>query len=275
MSPEANPVKELIKNKYEHCQKELMNVVEQAWENDHQAAQQKKYIDKKEWEKHAIEGSITWNRASALAEFIYSARPNHILEVGSFLGMSSNFFMSIISEWEGRLTSIDPNVRHRVFDNPRQFYKEVNNKWLDKITIIDAFWMNNTSIESGWWDYQNREPKKDLNQINAIISNIPVINDSNLSSYISNEIDMAFIDGAHDYDSVISDFIGLSRIIKDGGAVIFDDVDEYWPETYRAVCTINKTANKLGLGDIFFKQQTAMYVDRGLFADIRKGLINL
>ena len=48
------------------------------------------------------------------------------------------------------------------------------------------------------------------------------------------EIDFVFIDGSHDYQDVLSDFILVYPFVRVGGYISFHDVIETWPGSYYA-----------------------------------------
>lgn len=59
---------------------------------------------------------------------------------------------------------------------------------------------------------------------------------NNLTNFI-NEIDILFIDGDHTYNGVIKDYEIYSKLVKNGGYIIFDDYNDlkYSPEVKLAV----------------------------------------
>ena len=56
----------------------------------------------REFLAHAIWGSIRWERALELATFIEMCRPRAMLEVGSFIGLSSSFYLKLLQPWNVR-----------------------------------------------------------------------------------------------------------------------------------------------------------------------------
>jgi predicted O-methyltransferase YrrM len=53
----------------------------------------------------------------------------------------------------------------------------------------------------------------------------PVVNDSAYElSHMSEKIDIAFIDGSHDYQGVIDDFLGVIKLLTPKGMIIFDNI---------------------------------------------------
>jgi len=257
---------------YEKSAKHLRSLVKQAWVKGTAGAdQQRKYISKEEWIAHAVDGSITWERASFLANAIYLCQPRHMLEVGSFLGMSSNFFLRIMEPWGGHLISVDPNVRHRVFDAPRDIFHKMNAQFADRVHTHDAFWKQNMSAESGHWDYENRLPRYTKEQLNAIFAARPVLDEAFFQKQ-GVSFDMAFVDGAHDKLSVETDFQNILKFIRPKSCIIFDDVDaKAWPETFQVFMDIHtQEVLQRGRGLSMFGPGVALFIDRGLVESVQR-----
>ena len=250
------------------------------------AREQKPFISAADWERHGIDGSITWERAAPLAQFVDLCKPKHMLEVGSFLGLSSNFFLRVMEPWGGKLTSVDPNVRHRVFDTPRDFYERMNGGFMHsggggaeggakpavgaegapgagappRLTRVDGFWRAKDSLESGHWDYQNRPPILAPTELEKIFAARPVVRPEDLGR----TFDMAFVDGAHAEEAVRGDFESLMHVLQPGACVIFDDVDAAtWSGTASAVRQIGREAARDGTGLMLYGDGTALFVDQG------------
>jgi cephalosporin hydroxylase len=76
--------------------------------------------------------------------------------------------------------------------------------------------------------------KQNVNKLNKHTNNYNYIQGSShdletlntLIKYID-EIDVLFIDGDHFYDGVILDFEMYSKLVKNGGYIIFDDYNDY------------------------------------------------
>jgi cephalosporin hydroxylase len=72
-----------------------------------------------------------------------------------------------------------------------------------------------------------------------------------LSNHI-NEIDILFIDGDHSFDGVTKDFEIYSKLVKNGGYIIFDDYNDYQyspevkPSVDRLVLNLTDKYNIIG-----------------------------
>lgn len=250
---------------YEASRQQLLMLLKQSWGNGTLfAGLQKPFITPHAWVENGISGSITWRRAAPLALFLDLCRPQSMLEVGSFLGLSSNFFMRVMSPWGGTLTSVDPNVRHRVFEEPRAFFHHMNAEFKAqrRVRTIDGFWRTKGDAESGWWDYTNREPKYSKEKVTSLFSALPVISPEALGT---DKFSMAFVDGAHSREAVRGDFDALLPLLKhEGACVIFDDVDPTaWPETFQAIVEIERESLEDMSGQMLYAQGTALFIDNG------------
>lgn len=242
------------------------------WEA-HQEKNKKLDFAVEDWLTHGRDGSISWDHASSIASFVELCRPKHMIEIGSFLGMSANFYLRLMEPWNGHLTSVDPNVRHRLFDSPRDVFNKVNEPFKDRLWTKDAFWMKNTSMESGHWDYANYPPFYDEATVQAIYEDRKVLTPKDFQDN-NRTFDMAFIDGAHDYDSVKTDFENVLSIMRPGACIVFGAFDkDAWPDTYNAVMDVYREAleSEQGLG--LFGSQTALFIDRGFIASRNKGTL--
>lgn len=205
---------------------DLSNLLDEAWDGRKMGAEfQIPFIPKNDWVQHGLDGSIGFDRAEALANHVKECQPKKLLEIGSFLGFSANFFLRVMEPWNGTLTSVDPNVRHRVFEHPRDFFHRMTDKFGKRVHAVDGFWGEPISEETGFFDYLHREPVSNDQYIKAIMSNIPTISPDQLIRDGA-KFDMAFIDGAHDSYSRVNDFLRMKNIMNRGSCVVFDNMDE-------------------------------------------------
>lgn len=147
--------------------------------------------------QHAMGGAIKIADAVALAEILTYLKPKKILEIGSFIGFSTRWILDIAAPWGATLTSIDPNINHRWFDNPRGHLKSFCAKHEAHLTSVDAF--------------ASFKPKffKD--------SPIPVIDEP------FDIFDFAFIDGDHEFKSVLKNTALVASMMPKGGIIVGHD----------------------------------------------------
>ncbi len=93
--------------------------------------------------KQAKYGSSKFTDAHIIKCLLEYFKPKEILEVGSFLGFSTRWLLESSNSWNANITSIDPNIHHRIFDNPSEIVKEFNrNFYPNNLEIINAFFGN-------------------------------------------------------------------------------------------------------------------------------------
>jgi predicted O-methyltransferase YrrM len=243
---------------------QLTSLLHEAWESGTMGAElQHPFISFDTWTKHANEGSIIWDRAKSFAGFIHQCKPKQMLEIGSFLGVSANFYLRVMTPWQGQLTSVDPNTRHRVFEHPRDFFKRMNEQFGNRVHTVDGFWAMPDGQDSGTWDYTHREPIYSEAKISEIMKSRPTISPSYFQQHLT-KFDMAFIDGAHNKDAVLRDFDAIVKIMEPKSCVIFDDT-AHWGGVKEALLDI-EAKTKGGSGKVIWSGDTALFVDNGYFA---------
>ena len=87
----------------------------------------------------------------------------------------------------------------------------------EKIVGVD---INPKIVETIPWDWRNNA------KINLVIGDSTLPSTASfVQSIIGDNVDFLYIDGAHDFDSVKSDFNNYSKLVKPGGIVGFHDLD--------------------------------------------------
>lgn len=197
---------------------------------------------------HARHGSIKFPDAYIITNLLNEYRPASILEVGSFLGYSTRWLLESSARWNAKVTAVDPNIRHRIFDNPRHYVEKLNSKYLsDRLEIETAFFgkINFDIYEK----YSRSEPKLEKEQVDLLMGKIGTID-----SAWNRKFDFIYVDGDHSYDSVTDNFDIAYNLINTGGHIAFHDVLS-WEDVYRALTDIEKKyKNKIKL-EIFGKYQ--------------------
>jgi glycosyltransferase involved in cell wall biosynthesis len=145
----------------------------------------------------SIEGWLSVEEGTSLARY---GRDKDCLEIGSYKGKSANYIAAVANT----LVCVDPFRA----DHTGQ------NQFVDYTTLQD--FLKNT----------------------AKFKNItPVIGKSEdvHHQFKDDQFGMMFIDGMHDYDSVMSDIKNYYPKLKNGGAMCFHDYQKDWPGVIRAV----------------------------------------
>ena len=156
--------------------------------------------------KHSIKqqivgGSIKLPDIIELNQIINIDSIDSYLEIGSYIGFSFYMFNKMLQP--NRALSIDPNIKHRIFNTPRTMFTKLNQEFLQsgKASYIDGFFAG-TLIQTKHPIYTSIDFKE--------------------------KFDCIFIDGEHDYVSAQRDFIEASKILGDGGIIILHDIYT-WP----------------------------------------------
>jgi predicted O-methyltransferase YrrM len=150
---------------------------------------------------HARCGSVKPTDALILARLLKKYRPNAMLEVGSFLGISTRFILDVSSPWGAKVVAIDPNIPHRIFDSPREYVVRLNAKNIpQRLEIITAF-------------FGNPDGKMDSRYTEVQV----------VDSVLGHTFDFVFIDGDHSYEAVMLNFKLAIKILNKGGVIVFHD----------------------------------------------------
>ena len=124
-----------------------------------------------------------------LAGWIRARRPRAVLEIGMGYGVSSLVIAGVLAEAPGAsYTVVDPHQRSE--------WRGVGVATLERAGFGGRF----TLIE--------RPSEIALPELLAA----------------GTELDLAFVDGWHSFDQVIVDFYFINRMLRPGGAVVFDDM---------------------------------------------------
>jgi len=166
---------------------------------------------------HATQGSLKFPDAYIIKHLLYRYKPKTILEIGSFLGFSTRWLLEVSRGWNARVTAVDPNIRHRCFDNPRWFIERLNSRFYpDDLEIVTAFF--GTYGDYVYGDYTDYKPKRDRDYVDRLIKEIEII-DKNWER----RFDFIFIDGDHSYKSVMNNFETAIGLLNEGGCITFHD----------------------------------------------------
>lgn len=210
--------------------------------------------------KHAVDGAIKPIDALMLADLVTASGATRILEVGSFLGFSTRWLLDVTAGTSAHVTSLDPRVRHRVFDDLKGHLLAFCAPCADRLTCVDAFFCERND-PMFLHDYLNYAPKLTRPQTLERLALVPVID------HAFSEFDLAFIDGDHGYHATIRNVYRAATMIPDGGTIIVHDALT-WPDVRPALqtlCTPEHGLRLLGVGASRFHERFASVPDvRGL-----------
>jgi predicted O-methyltransferase YrrM len=139
-----------------------------------------------------------------------------ILEVGSFVGFSARWILEVCSGWQGKLTSVDPNIRHRRIDTPGRILKDFNQRFApDRLETIEGFF---GAPRTFYEDYETHEPRQSRAFVDQLLASRVRID-----RHWERRFDFIFIDGDHSFDAVKENFQIALGLLRDGGCIAFHD----------------------------------------------------
>jgi len=166
---------------------------------------------------HAVDGAIKLLDALSLRELLLKLKPKRILEVGSFLGFSTRWIMESTELLPStKVTSLDPRVRHRIFDNLKDHVIGFNQKFEKRLTYVDAY-LSSANVDMFLHDYINYNPRWHSDDAEIHLNKIPVI------SSPFDEFDFAFIDGDHSFQVTVDNVRLVASMMPKGGIIIVHD----------------------------------------------------
>ena len=176
------------------------------------------YKEKKpdEARHHAWGGAIKIMDAAFIGNALQILKPQNILEIGSYIGFSTRWLLDKTEDWQAHITSIDPNIKHRIFQEPRRHLNVFCDKHNHRLKTIDAF----------------------LSLPFPNFPDIPVITEP------IGEYDFAFIDGDHSFASTVLNIALVARMMPKGGIIITHDAIS-WPEVVPAMETLSAASSEI------------------------------
>ena len=181
--------------------------------------------------RHATHGALKLADAIYLHEHLRDARPRRILEIGSFLGFSTRWILETSQPWDGHVVSVDPGLRHRMFDQPRQHLRQFCAAFESRLTLIDAC-LSVKEEAMFMFDCLAYLPRLPLRQALARIEAVPVLDEP------FDRFDFAFLDGDHSFEATVTNVRLIARMMPAGGTIVVHDAIS-WGDVapaLRAVC---------------------------------------
>ncbi len=173
-----------------------------------------------EVKKEALGGSLKFYDAYIFKKILTKHKPKTILEIGSFLGFSTRWLLEVSAPWNAMITAVDPNIRHRIFDNPRLIDLKFNSQFIgDRLTVIEGFFGPLVRAPYFYWLYDKYEPRLSKAEVDQLLDSRQII-----GSNWPHKYDLIFIDGEHAYDAAKANFITALPLLNQNGRIIFHDV---------------------------------------------------
>jgi predicted O-methyltransferase YrrM len=182
--------------------------------------------------RNCVDGSIKIFDAMFIDHVIQQTKPRRILEVGSFLGFSTRWIAESSRLIGSSITSIDPRVRHRVFDRLKEHFLAFNTPHADRIRCVDGYF-SRPNYEMFMFDLVYHEPKWSARKALEYLESIPTI------SSPFDEFDFAFVDGDHSFAATIENVSLVAEMMPSGGLICIHDAIS-WPDVTPAILDLCK-----------------------------------
>jgi len=176
---------------------------------------------------HALDGSLKLFDALYLRELLNALRPQSILEVGSYLGFSTRWVLESSRDWGPDLTSVDPGVRHRIFDQPRRHFEEFTKPDAGRIRRIDAYFSRRNE-GALLHDYFVHEPTLGREDALGIVRSLPTL------TAPFGVFDFVMLDGDHSYRAVLESIALATSMMPSGGCIVVGGA-AHWPDVLAAI----------------------------------------
>ena len=165
---------------------------------------------------HAVEGAIKIFDALAIAEVLHASRPARILEIGSYLGFSTRWILEATAFIGSTVTSVDPRVRHRIFDGVKEHLLSFCAPHASRLTCVDGYFTDRN--DDMFLDYYvNYEPRVSEAEARAQLARIPLIDKP------FDEFDFAFVDGDHSFRATVLNVHLAAAMLPAGGRIVVHD----------------------------------------------------
>jgi predicted O-methyltransferase YrrM len=140
---------------------------------------------------HVRNGSMPEKTLKIISQYI---RGNG-LQIGGFVGLTHCYIANCLQEKGGTICTIDPNLTHRNIKNP--------------VNIIHQL--------VSYYEFND----------NSLIVLGYAIPQMKIFEKIGAKFNFILIDGKHDEHSVKNEVLQADKILKDGGFIILDDIDNW------------------------------------------------
>jgi predicted O-methyltransferase YrrM len=183
--------------------------------------------------QEALSGKLNFPDAFILRRLLLEFRPRKVLEVGSFVGFSTRWMLDIVAQWNGTVTSVDPNIRHRVFDSPGDVLQRLNARHLPaRLEVVHGFFGTPGDV---YHDYEHHEPRRSREFVDQLVASRERVTET-----WPRKFDFIFIDGDHTYEAVMENFRIALQLLEPGGCLAFHDALS-WQGVYDALQEIGST----------------------------------
>ncbi|MDR0466947.1 MAG: class I SAM-dependent methyltransferase [Deltaproteobacteria bacterium] len=168
--------------------------------------------------EHAFNGSIKFADCYVTRQLLERHKPKTCLEIGSFLGFSTRWLLESGKGWGMRVTAVDPNMRHRIFDNPRWMVEGINAAFYPEYLEIISGFFGSQAGPPWYHGYENFLPRRDKEWTQRYLSDRVL-----LDGRWGRCFDCIYIDAVHSYQAVMDGFRCALPLLSPDGFIIFHD----------------------------------------------------
>lgn len=178
--------------------------------------------------KDFMQGSIPEAELAVIASHLNGLVADRALKglhIGNFVGLSLAYLTDAARKLhpESVIVSVDPNVPHRGVDNPQDMVLGLMTRY-----GLESSWLpiaGFTLKRGELTELQNH--KKSTTAFSSYYGFAPEYVLHNLEK-LGVQFDFALIDGNHDAEYLNREIQFLSKLVRPGGFLFLDDVDEEW-----------------------------------------------
>ena len=158
-----------------------------SWENSYSLLCDKLKLDS----AHVRHGSMPEKTLKIISQYLKGDG----LQIGGFVGLTHCYIANYLQGKGGSICTIDPNLTHRNIKNPVNIINQL---------VLYYEFVDNSLIVMGY-----------------------AIPQMKIFERIGAKFDFILIDGNHDMNNVKSEVIQADKILKDGGIIVLDDIDNW------------------------------------------------
>lgn len=181
---------------------------------------------------HILEGSVPEASLAFLRQQIQNLPISDEipigLHIGNFVGVSLAFLTAALRRIhpEALVIAVDPNLRHRDVAEPQNHVAALLRACgLQHNVLMVAGYSGAKSISNDGVTFGDYDPAQSFQNEAACEASI-----ANLRKLFSRRCLIALIDGNHEANYLEREITEIMPLMRSGGLLVFDDVDEHWAE---------------------------------------------
>jgi len=180
---------------------------------------------------HSREGSIplkSLEYAEAFISRLDDSRPLMALHIGNFVGVSLAYLASLLGSIHpgSKVVSMDPNIPHRGIERPADITIALLCHFglEGRVAILQGYSLEKNASNDGEI-FEGYDPRQNWNAERACTNQLDLLN-----ALSPRRFDICLIDGNHEAAYLERELRFVSKLLRQGGLLILDDVSQAWPE---------------------------------------------